>query len=372
MTDTSPTVEAQREAVAAAFDRDLDPLADIAIQLDRMDDDFDPFELFVAFDLENRGVTDSTIEDYRRVFRQWSEFMATQERHPACPNETHVKGFIYNELDEGNQANTIRKKISKLQTAYGYWQKDAAFPHPQDFDPFQLALDSVKFPETRKKEPPRIPIPELRNIVSNAGPIRDRAIVGLQLKLGLRCGEVVNIRLPEVSIDDAELDTYYPDMGTHPRLDDRENAIYVPSRYERDGNKSKRSRVMPLDDELRRILLRYLLIRPTADKPWLFLSKCSQAQLEGSDANRAWKAAIGDEYPETDRHTSITSHFGRHRFTTYWRVEQDVNRDLIKYMRGDIIAGGSDEEGGAIDTYIHAYYEDIEPLYRENIYKLGL
>ena len=38
----------------------------------------------------------------------------------------------------------------------------------------------------------------------------------------------------------------------------------------------------------------------------------------------------------------------------------------------DIIGVGPDDEPGAIDTYIHTYYEDIEPVYRENIFKLRL
>ncbi len=28
------------------------------------------------------------------------------------------------------------------------------------------------------------------------------------------------------------------------------------------------------------------------------------------------------------------------------------------------------EEMGAIDEYIHTYYEDVEPIYREGIYEL--
>lgn len=112
--------------------------------------------------------------------------------------------------------------------------------------------------------------------------------------------------------------------------------------------------MLPLDDEVRRILLRYLLIRPTADEPWLFLSKQGHQQLAGEDANRAWKEAFGDRYPETERNQGVTSHYGRHRITTYWRVEKDVNRELIKYMRGEIIRAESDEEDGAIDAYIRA------------------
>ena len=369
---TDPSAEAQREAIAAAFGRDLDPLAEFAEQLERVDDDLDPFDLFIEFDLETRGLADFTIEDYRRVFDEWREHMIEENRHPACPNEEHVRRFIHRLQDKGNQSNTILKKLAKISGAYEYWQKDTAFPHPQDYDPIQMAIDSTPLESPEKKEPPRIPIPELREVMETVTRIRDRAIIALQLKLGMRCGEVANIQLPEVHIANPELEKHYPEAGSHERLSGRENAIFIPSRYERNGNKSRRARVLPLDDELCRVLLRYLLIRPTADEPWLFLSKQQHRRLEGGDANRAWKEAFGDRYPETENHKRVTSHYGRHRFTTYWRVEQDLNRELIKYMRGDIIGGGPDDEPGAIDTYIHTYYEDIEPIYREQIFKLGL
>jgi integrase/recombinase XerD len=41
-------------------------------------------------------------------------------------------------------------------------------------------------------------------------------------------------------------------------------------------------------------------------------------------------------------------------------------------MRGDTSAGGVNDPAGGIDHYIHSYYEDIEPLYRERIFKLGV
>lgn len=66
----------------------------------------------------------------------------------------------------------------------------------------------------------------------------------------------------------------------------------------------------------------------------------------------------------------VTSHFGRHRFTTWWRVQQDANRELVKYMRGDSVDKGSMDE--PIDSYLHTYYEDVEDLYQENIYRLGI
>lgn len=126
-----------------------------------------------------------------------------------------------------------------------------------------------------------------------------------------------------------------------------------------------------IDDELRRVLTRWLLVRPTTTDPWVFLSKQRHAKLRKKPINEIWKQTFHPEFAETKTYRPVTSHSGRHYFCTYWRVDQDVNRERLKYMRGDAL----DEEVDAsetIDHYLHTYYRDIEDLYRDNIYKLGV
>ena len=368
-TETETTVDEQRAALADAFDRELDPLAEFAPTFDSAE--FDPFDLFMEERIEPRDLTEHTRTTYRRVFEQWRDFMHEQGRHPACPSEEHVKDFIRHLRDDyGNPSRTIKMKLQKLGSAYEYWQEDAAFPHKQDHNPITSAKEKVNLDPPAIKEPPRLPVDELRDILTDVKHIRERAVIATQLKLGLRATETSNIKLADVDIQNTELREHYPDLGTNPRLDGHENAVCIP--HDREGNKSKRPRVLPLDDELRRVILRYLLGRPDAGTPWLFLSPERHEQLRGRDVNDVWKDHFHPEYAETDEHRAVTSHFGRHRFTTFWRVEQDTPRELVKYMRGDKPGAGAHEDRGGIDHYIHSYYEDIEDLYRENIYRLGI
>jgi integrase/recombinase XerD len=372
MTDTpdaEATTDAQRAELAAAFGQELDPLAEYEATFQQAD--ADPFALFTAEVLATRDIAARTREGYDRVFRQWREFMADQGRHPACPSEGHVKGFARHELDtKDNHPDTVKEKLRKLNNAYTYWQDDPTFPHPQDYNPISLAKTKVTFADVESKEPPRIPLADLRDVLEGVTHVRDRAIIALQLKLGLRATEVCNLQLSDIDIQNADLRAHYPELGSNPRLEGRQNAVYVP--HDREGNKSQRPRLLPLDDELRRVLLRYLLIRPDTGGPWVFLSLTRHEQLRKQDINQPWKDAFRPEYAETEQHRAVTSHYGRHYFTTYWRVEEDLNRELIKYMRGDTAGSMSIQERGAIDEYIHTYYEDIGNLYRENIFKLNV
>jgi integrase/recombinase XerD len=361
--------ENDRQALADAFDREIDPLADHASTFDHVD--VDVFGLFIEDVLRPKDPAESTIVSYERTIEEWSEFMQGEGRHPACPHEDHVKRFVRRELDEkGNTRRTAKKKLWELNKIYKYWQNGAEFPHPVDYNPFMIAKKKMSLSTRRVKEPPRIPVEDLRDVVRDVKHIRDRAFIVTQLKLGLRASEMANIKISELNITNSEVAEHYPEMGTSPHVSRFENAVYIP--HDREGNKSKRPRILPVDEELRRLWMNYLLIRPDNEQPWLFLSRTSHSQVDDEAINLAWKRHFHPEYEETQQYRAVTSHYGRHRFTTFWRVEQDLNRELIKYMRGDTSAGGTTDPAGGIDHYIHSYYEDIEPLYRERIYKFGI
>ena len=364
------------QEVAEAFDTSLDPLAEFEERFDTLE--IDPFEPVMEKVLEPNDLHESTLRQYRCVFEEWTKHMAHEGRHPACPHDEHVVRFIEYQLapeaegGKDNHPGTVKGKIRKLNRAYEFWQDTAAFPHPQDYNPFQLARETVNLESPDPKEHRRLPVSELWEMIASVTHLRKRAIIGVQFKLGLRATEVSNIKLRDLSLDIAELKDHYSEMGSERRLEGRPNAIYVPPGEERPGNKSRRPRVLPLDDELRRLLVRYLLARPDNGEPWLFLSQKSHSKLNEKAVNKVWKDEFHPEYEETEQYRPVTSHFGRHRFTTWWRVEQDVNRELVKYMRGDKAGSKSVTNNEAIDAYLHTYYEDIEDLYLENIYKLGL
>lgn len=369
--DTFETDE-QRKALAGAFDRPADPLADAGDVFDELD--IDPFELFQTEVLKSRNLADSTYRIFDSVFEQWRRFMRDRGRHPACPTPDHVEAYIEWQTapeaggGEDNANRTVKEKLRKLNQAYRYWQQDAAFPHPDGYNPFYIARDRVPLPVQKEKEYRRIPISELGDMVSSVTDLRARALIATQMKLGLRAGEVANVRLADLQLDDAEAPDHYPTLGTSERVEGYENVLYVPSKHTREGNKSSRPRLLPLDRELRSLLDRYLLVRPDNGEPWLFLSQKSHTQLNSSVVNEIWKEWFHPEYAETDEYRPVTSHFGRHLFTTYWRVEQNLNRQLVKYLRGDRTGAFRNDRG--INAYLHAYFEDIEPVYRAQIFSL--
>lgn len=365
--------EQLRTELAEGFDSDVDPLETHESTFQEVA--ADPFELFVSDVLRGSATSERTITQYQIAFRQWRTYMDEVGRHPACPNTTHVRSFarwLQVERDNGAVA-TIRQKLHKLARAFRFWQRDPTLPHTEQYNPVALAREQIDwetFDDTTGKSPPPISRRELQDRIGGITDIRKQVQLVTQLKLGLRVGEICNVQLQDVNLADEELYEYYPALGSHDRISDCPNAIYVPSKHERDGNKSTVPRILPLDEELQSILRRYLRVRPTWVDDWLFLS-CGDGPVDTKGVNRTWKEAFHPEFAETAENRAVTSHFGRHYFTTYWRKERDLPRELVQYMRGDVVGDPAADES-AMHHYLHTYYEDVEVVYRREIYSVGV
>jgi len=213
--DVDPS--AQRATLADAFDSAVDPLADAAATFEATD--VDPFAIYLEESIRARDLARSTERQFASLFAEWQSFMADQGRHPACPSPEHVLAYIDwqtrpdDEAGRGNTNRTVTEKLRKLSQAYRYWQQDAAFPHPEGYNPFYLARQRASLTVTKNKEHRRIPIAELQEMVASVTDLRARAIIAMQLKLGLRAGEVANCRLGDLRLEDAERPRTCPRWG---------------------------------------------------------------------------------------------------------------------------------------------------------------
>lgn len=358
--------------IADAFDRTIDPLA-------KFDDKFkaiesDPFQLWLDEAVYDSDYVDRTIVAIERRVDQWCNFMWSRyDRHPVVPTTEHVKEFGKYYLNERhNSDGTVAAKLSTLDQAYSYFQNEPSFPHPENYSPFESGKDKLNLSEDDPKDFYPIPLDDLREFINTeVKHIRDCALIIIQIKLGLRASEVSNIKLSEIHLTNSELQDHYDTLGTDPVLSGRPNAIYIP--HTRDMNKSKRPRVLPLDEELRRVLIEYLLCRPDNDRPWLFLSKSGARKMDHTNINDVWKKYFRPKYGPTEEYRGVSSHYGRHRFTTWFRIEKRWQRDRLKYLRGDLQSGGElKSTREAIDSYIHARYEDIEDQFRRDLYKFNI
>jgi len=233
----------QKARHAAETGAETDPLA--AAVDDFEESGVNPFGVFLAERKTANDLAESTEQSYKCTFRQWIDHMAEQDRHPACPHTRHVTAFIDRLLDVGphkpdptpNSPDTLRGKLTKLVTWFGWMQSSPEYPHhTYEFNPFDKGrgLREARLESGEGRSFPHITTADLRDALGDVTHIRDRALLVVMLKLGLRAGEVRNMRLSEVDIQHTDLQDHYTDMGTHPKLDGRKNAVYIPQRPRRE------------------------------------------------------------------------------------------------------------------------------------------
>jgi integrase/recombinase XerD len=332
--------------------------------------DADPFDMYLLHD-RHKGITEETYNQWVNTYDQWKDFMIAQGRHPACPSKIHVSKFVeFQTEDLGYTEGDVKSKLYHLNACYQWMQEEGRFPIPTDYNPFGPWLKKgVLSPSTGKKNYPRISLDELQERVTDIKNIRERAIVVTQLKLGCRSGELANIRLSEIDIEHPEAKKHYEEMGTHPLIDQHENVVVIPA--DRKGNKRKVDTILPLDEETRQAIVDWLLIRPDNGKDEVFFTDKGKP-LTTSTIGYMWsdKYWTDHQYEKEEYYDSITPHWCRHHFTTWW-AQTNLPADQRKYMRGD----KTDEFNkvrGAMDLYIHQSFEDIEQAYRDGIFPLRL
>ena len=374
MTNDNGDNHDKHEAIANRFGRTTDPYEKYDAEFWEMQesDGVDPFDLFLDDRVYSQDYAKVTVSTYERRVTQWVEFMNDgYDRHPACPSTRHATEFARFELDDkGNAPDTVERKLEHLARIFYYFAESASFPHGKDYNPFKEALGKIDLSSPDPKDPRPISLRELRTVMQEeVTNIRDRAIIMCGFKLGLRASEVSNIKLREVHVANEAVIDHYDHMGEAAPLEGRPNAVYIP--HDRERNKSERPRVLPLDDELRRVLRQWLLIRPDNGEPWLFTSKSNGLKIDHTNINDIWKKYFRPKYGPTNRFRGVSSHYGRHFFTTYFEQEKEWKGTLVDYMRGDK-AGSTNEVGTrrtAIESYVHTFYEDVETRYRREVFR---
>ncbi|WP_418279815.1 tyrosine-type recombinase/integrase [Halorubrum sp. DTA98] len=331
----------------------------------------DPVGYFIE-DLTYHGKSDRTRESYERVLRRFERSL-DEDTSPSSATHRDCMAFVHSLRGDVGES-TVATYAAYLHRFYGYMTQVGAF----EGNPMTLVMEEMD--ETVDKDPARrdVSIERMRSFVGDIGHPLHRALIVTLLKTGIRVGELCNLDLRDVSIDDDELRETY-ELGTRPALDTRPNSMYVSpdatvgtelnGEVRTASNKRKRETVIPIDAELARTLKAWLAIRPddrSAANP-LFVG-----------TTEGWGRRIE---PQTVRHVveryareegwyrtgggaseNVTPHYFRHFFTTHLR-DRTGDRGVVKYLRGDV----ADD---VIDTYTHNWGDQVRETYEANVYQL--
>ena len=333
----------------------------------------DPVSYFLE-DITYHGRTERTRDAYERVLRRCERFL--RERRGVGLREAGQRDCMawVHSLRDDHASSTVATYASYLHRFYAYLMQAGVF----DANPMTLVMEEMD--ESIDTDPARreIDVPTMRSFVAGIGHPLDEALVVTLLKTGMRVGELCNLDMRDLYLDDDEVESAY---GVIPRahLDGRPDSLYVPSDPSRGSsyngeersasNKRKRDTVVPVDAELRATLKRWLAVRPDTRSPAdpLFLStrdrwgervtpKMVRSVVADHAERRGWHRSGGGA------EENVTPHYFRHFFTTHLR-DRTGDRGIVKYLRGDVASD-------VIDTYTHNWGDRVRRVYETNIYSL--
>jgi integrase/recombinase XerD len=290
-----------------------------------------------------RGMSSETIKNYVFDLRHFAALLNKKELSLIDVDRMIIRDFIDVQRERGLTTQTIRHRLTVLSNFYEF----LIFEEIVNQNPVNAVrkryLSCYKI-DSEIQTHKIISIEEAASLINSILDIRDKAIIVLLLKTGIRRGELISLELSDINWSD--------------------NSILLKP------TKKRTNRLVYFDEETARILRRWLRVRADRNKKnsqALFISSWGKKIDRGAVKHLINKAAIrvGLHDVNSDRmEDHFSAHCCRHWFTTHLR-RAGMPREFIQELRGDV-------RKEAIDIYDHIDKKELRESYLAHIPQLGI
>ncbi len=247
------------------------------------------------------------------MFGQWYENQNKDLLTPEGLTNDAVRGYKQYLLVQAAKPKTINRRLAAL-AAYAHWLEQAGYLKNvrNPVQGVKAVRETALAPKWLNKRQRAALLRAVDKEVDDAIRryprlrlmyLRDAAIVKLILYAGLRVGEIIQLRLSDII------------------LDDRKGSVIV-----REGKGTKR-REIPLNARARKAMLDYLQVRPEIGSNYLFLGQRNEGikskTVQRSVTRFADPIGLMDATPHTLRHTFAKS-----------LIDSGVNLDKVATLLG--------------------------------------
>ena len=299
-----------------------------------------------VMDANLRGLSERTLETYRSNLGYFFEWL---DGDPRTVDKQDLRKFLYHLRNEregrgGSEElaqSTLNSYFSAMNTFYKSLQYNDRIEENliPEFRDRYLDIDDGGSGSKRQL----ISVEEMSMLVHGTLDPRNRAIIVLFAKTGIRRDELIQIDLDHIDWEDQSI-----------RLR---------------PTKKRTNTLVFFDGECFRVLDRWLRARGTEESSTdaLFTNQYG-GRLKRHGVSQAVKTSaesVGLHDPDSkDDQNRFTPHCCRHWFTTHLR-RAGMRREFIKELRGDT-------RGDAIDIYDHIDREELRESYIAHIPTLGI
>ncbi|NPV61324.1 MAG: tyrosine-type recombinase/integrase [Methanotrichaceae archaeon] len=294
-------------------------------------------------DCHLRGMAEVTVLHYGYCLKNFGAYLASKEADPLHVNRDILRGFIEYLRKQGKTQKTVENYFAVLSTFYEY----LAFEEHVSANPvLPVRKRYLKRYKDNDDGQARklISVVDMGRLINSTLDIRDKAVITLLAKTGIRRHELV-----ELDVSDVDL---------------------IENRIRLKPTAKRTNRTVFFDDECSFILRRWLKVREGMNgkgNPALFLNSEGERLNRSGIYNLVVQAAerVGLHDASSER---LEDHFGphccRHWFCTHL-FRAGMRREFIKELRGDA-------RKEAFDLYNHIDLKELREAYLACIPQLGV
>jgi len=291
-------------------------------------------------DCDLRGMVATS--DYVYRTKAYCFFLESREKTPLDADRDDLRAYLAHLKAKGLKFATIENIYTRLSAFY-------EFLIIEDLVEYNPILPFRKYYLRRYKNGndseirKLISVEDASRLVNSILDTRDKCILVLLLKTGMRVGELSSLDVNDVDLATGEI------------------TLKI--------KKKRTNRVLFLDNEAIVVFQRWLAARKNrkcADNKALFLSKTGTRITKRTIENAIEKHAerVGLHTPGARLEDRFTPHCCRHWFVTHL-LRAGMSRDFVKELRGDT-------RREAIDIYNHIDKKELRESYLAHIPQLGI
>jgi len=301
-------------------------------------------EMFVE-DCHDRQLTEESIRHYKAVANAFLNYIAGQDTSVFTTDKAVLIAYLRKRRAEGVDQKTLENNFTVISSLFDYLVFQDLIGKNPVMGVRKRYLRRYKDERDVDAESPRklISIEQMGLLINSVLDTRDKAILTLLAKTGVRRGELIAMDVTDINWEG--------------------QSITLKKFKKRSG------RTVFFDDEAGRVLKRWISLREKMEPntPALFVGeKCGRLRrhgIYGMVVKYAEQVGLHDSKSDKPE-DHFTPHCFRHWFTTHLR-RAGMDREFIKSLRGD-------RRKEAIDIYDRIDNQELKRAYLAFIPQLGL
>jgi integrase/recombinase XerD len=283
-----------------------------------------------------------TTMDYVYRTRAYCAFLETRGKNPFNADMDDLSAFLAHLRTKGLKVRTIDGIYTSLSAFYGFLIIKGLVEH-NPILPFRKYYLRRYKKDNDSEIRKLISVDEASRLVNSILDTRDRCILVLFFKTGMRLGELTSLDVEDIDLKKGEVTLKL--------------------------KKKRTNRILFLDNETIAVLERWVATRKNrkgAESQALFLSRTGTRITKRTVENSIERHAerLGLHKTGARLEDRFTPHCCRHWFVTHL-LRAGMSRDFVKELRGDT-------RGEAIDIYNHIDKKELRESYLAHIPQLGI